>query len=134
LHHHETGGRKPKQDRGTPGFRAELAWRILSILLPLCIEAALGCTKIYSNSGLLLTNTGLITTRPFRSPHHSISDAGLLGGSIPRPGNVSLAHHGVPVLDELPEFRRAALEALRQPLEDGLVTLAQATPLRLSRM
>jgi magnesium chelatase family protein len=88
----------------------------------------LECTKIYSISGLLPNNTGLISTRPFRSPHHSVSDAGLIGGgSIPKPGEISLAHHGVHFLDELPEFRRDAHQALGQSLENGIVALAGTT-------
>jgi magnesium chelatase family protein len=84
-------------------------------------------TKVHSVAGLLKNNGQILASRPFRSPHHTVSDAGLLGGSAnPRPGEVSLAHHGILFLDELPEFRRSTLEVMRQPLEDGRVTISRA--------
>jgi len=104
-----------------------LAKRFPTILPDLTLAEALETTKIHSVAGLLPSNTPLIATRPFRSPHHTISDAGLIGGGqVPRPGEVSLAHHGVLFLDELPEFKKNVLEVMRQPLEDGVVTISRA--------
>ncbi|MEJ5330102.1 MAG: YifB family Mg chelatase-like AAA ATPase [Desulfobaccales bacterium] len=113
---------------GPPGAgKTMLAQRLPSILPPLSFEEALETSKIYSIMGLLPPGRPLLTRRPFRAPHHTISDAGLIGGgTTPRPGEVSLAHHGVLFLDELPEFKRATLEVLRQPLEDGCVTISRA--------
>lgn len=113
---------------GPPGSgKTMLARRIPSILPAMGFDEAIETTAVMSVSGLLENGTALVTQRPFRAPHHTISDVGLVGGGTsPKPGEVSLAHNGVLFLDELPEFKKHALEVLRQPLEDGRVNISRA--------
>jgi len=114
---------------GPPGSgKTMLAQRLPTILPEMSFEEAIETTKIFSVAGTLERKRILLGTRPFRAPHHTISDAGLVGGGhVPKPGEISLAHHGILFLDELPEFKRNALEALRQPLEDGFVTITRSS-------
>jgi magnesium chelatase family protein len=138
LRPHATSRRTPKSRLGQyeanilmvgpPGTgKSMLAKRIPTIIPDMTEDEAIETTKIHSITGMLDPKRAFLTTRPFRSPHHTISDAGLLGGGTnPGPGEVSLAHHGVLFLDELPEFRRQTLEVMRQPLEDGDVTISRA--------
>ncbi len=113
---------------GPPGAgKTMLAGRIPTILSDMSFEEAIETTKIHSVMGLINNDSALIVTRPFRSPHHTISDAGLIGGGqVPKPGEVSLSHNGVLFLDELPEFKKNVLEVMRQPVEDGQVTISRA--------
>ena len=113
---------------GPPGSgKTMLAKRLPSILPPMTLEEALETTKIHSVSGMLPQDEALVTVRPYRSPHHTISDAGLVGGgTYPQPGEISLAQNGVLFLDELPEFKRSVLEVMRQPMEDRVVTISRA--------
>jgi magnesium chelatase family protein len=113
---------------GPPGSgKTMLAKRLPSILPQLTLDEALETTKIHSVAGLVGENRGLLTTRPFRSPHHTVSDVALVGGgSNPKPGEISLAHNGILFLDELPEYKRQVLEVMRQPLEDRTVTISRA--------
>ncbi len=113
---------------GPPGSgKTMLSKRLPSILPAMTLSESLDCTRIYSVAGLLNHEAGIVARRPFRSPHHTISDAGMIGGGThPKPGEVSIAHHGILFLDEFPEFRKNVLEALRQPIEDGSVTISRA--------
>ena len=114
---------------GPPGCgKTMLARRLPSILPPMSLHEALDVTKIYSVAGLLVGRAGIVRARPFRFPHHTISQTALVGGgALVKPGEISLAHHGVLFLDELPEFARSAIEVMRQPLEEGTVTIARAS-------
>jgi magnesium chelatase family protein len=114
---------------GPPGAgKTMLARRIAGILPPMTLAEALETTRVHSVAGLFEPGRALVTARPFRAPHHTISDAGLVGGgSSPRPGEISLAHNGVLFMDELPEFRRNVLEAMRQPIEDAEITVSRSS-------